>query len=164
MSRTVLIDCYTVGIGQQPDLFMEIETFISLPPFHCLHRRGQQLLLAKVKNADWQDWYILLYIENTYHLNMDLFPLLCTYANVHLVALHNNTLLKMHLLSLFVYTQVEFPEARIYEETLNVLLYENRGKAPDAELMQATKGYPAAAPGYHSDEDGDDRHDRFRRK
>ncbi len=27
--------------------------------FHWLNRRGQQLLLAKVKNADWQDWYIL---------------------------------------------------------------------------------------------------------
>ena len=25
---------------------------------HWLHMRGQQLLLAKVKNADWQDWYI----------------------------------------------------------------------------------------------------------
>ena len=27
---------------------------------HWLHRRGQQLLLAKVKNADWQDWYICM--------------------------------------------------------------------------------------------------------
>ncbi len=25
---------------------------------HGYHRRGQQLLLAKVKNADRQDWYI----------------------------------------------------------------------------------------------------------
>ena len=34
-------------------------------------------------------------------------------------------------------TKVEFPEARIYEETLNCLLYENRN-GPDQELMQAT--------------------------
>ena len=33
--------------------------------------------------------------------------------------------------------QVEFPEARIYEETLNCLLYENR-TGPDQDLMQAT--------------------------
>lgn len=33
--------------------------------------------------------------------------------------------------------QVEFPDARIYEETLNILLYENR-TGPDQELMQAT--------------------------
>ena len=32
-------------------------------------------------------------------------------------------------------TKVEFPEARIYEETLNCLLYENR-TGPDQELMQ----------------------------
>ncbi|XP_075221311.1 BTB/POZ domain-containing adapter for CUL3-mediated RhoA degradation protein 3-like isoform X1 [Lycorma delicatula] len=35
------------------------------------------------------------------------------------------------------HTKVEFPEARIYEETLNILLYENR-VGPDQELMQAT--------------------------
>lgn len=35
------------------------------------------------------------------------------------------------------HTKVECPEARIYEETLNILLYENRN-APDQELMQAT--------------------------
>ncbi|XP_002015385.2 BTB/POZ domain-containing adapter for CUL3-mediated RhoA degradation protein 3 [Drosophila miranda] len=35
------------------------------------------------------------------------------------------------------HTKVEFPEARIYEETLQVLLYENRN-APDQDLMQAT--------------------------
>ena len=34
-------------------------------------------------------------------------------------------------------TKVEFPEARIYEETLNCLLYENR-TGPDQDLMQAT--------------------------
>jgi len=39
------------------------------------------------------------------------------------------------------HTKVEFPEARIYEETLNVLLYENRDSRPDAELMQATMNH-----------------------
>lgn len=33
--------------------------------------------------------------------------------------------------------QMEFREARIYEEVLKVLLYENR-QQPDPELMQAT--------------------------
>lgn len=35
------------------------------------------------------------------------------------------------------HTKVEFPEARIYEETLNSFLYENR-PGPDQELMRAT--------------------------
>jgi BTB/POZ domain-containing adapter for CUL3-mediated RhoA degradation protein len=36
------------------------------------------------------------------------------------------------------HTKVEFPEARIYEETLNVLLYEKVGNSqPDAELLRA---------------------------
>jgi len=38
--------------------------------------------------------------------------------------------------------QVEFPEARIYEETLNILLYENRDLRPDPELMSRTKNNP----------------------
>lgn len=38
------------------------------------------------------------------------------------------------------HTKVEFPEARIYEETLQVLLYEDRN-APDPELLQATSSY-----------------------
>ena len=65
--------------------------------------------------------------------------------------------------------QVEFPEARIYEETLNVLLYEHRDNAtgPDAELLAATRGYPTgSASGHHSDDDGEERFermDRFRR-
>ena len=53
--------------------------------------------------------------------------------------------------------QVEFPEARIYEETLNVLLYENRDR-PDAELMQATRSRPSA--GHCSDEEGEEREKR----
>lgn len=65
------------------------------------------------------------------------------------------------------HTKVEFPEARIYEETLNVLLYENRDTRPDAELMQATRGHKGVgAEGYHSDDDADerDREHRMRRK
>jgi len=42
------------------------------------------------------------------------------------------------------FPQVEFPEARIYEETLNILLYENRN-GPDQELMQATSSRGAVA-------------------
>ena len=45
--------------------------------------------------------------------------------------------------------QVEFPEARIYEETLNCLLYENR-TGPDQELMQATS---QTRPSYPSDDE-----------
>lgn len=41
------------------------------------------------------------------------------------------------ILTIFL-LQVEFPEARIYEETLNSLLYENRDSLPDSELMKAT--------------------------
>lgn len=41
-------------------------------------------------------------------------------------------------------TKVEFPEARIYEETLNILLYEHR-PGPDADLMQATSTAKGAA-------------------
>ena len=57
--------------------------------------------------------------------------------------------------------QVEFPEARIYEETLNVLLYENRDQRPDAELMQATRG---RIENYNSDEDTEEKMERYRRK
>ncbi|XP_055378349.1 BTB/POZ domain-containing adapter for CUL3-mediated RhoA degradation protein 3 [Condylostylus longicornis] len=55
------------------------------------------------------------------------------------------------------HTKVEFPEARIYEETLQVLLYENRN-APDQELLQATSSVRGAVSGaglqqYTSDEE-----------
>ncbi|KAK2588021.1 hypothetical protein KPH14_004095 [Odynerus spinipes] len=52
------------------------------------------------------------------------------------------------------HTKVEFPEARIYEEMLNVLLYENRN-GPDQELMQATssRGAVGGAPPCTSDEE-----------
>lgn len=59
----------------------------------------------------------------------------------------------MKLAILFVFGQVEFPEARIYEETLNCLLYENR-TGPDQELMLATS---LRVPGqsYTSDDEDD---------
>lgn len=52
------------------------------------------------------------------------------------------------------HTKVEFPEARIYEETLNILLYENRN-GPDQELMQATssRGAVTGMSSYTSDEE-----------
>ncbi|KZC07193.1 PREDICTED: BTB/POZ domain-containing adapter for CUL3-mediated RhoA degradation protein 3-like [Dufourea novaeangliae] len=56
------------------------------------------------------------------------------------------------------HTKVEFPEARIYEETLNILLYENRN-GPDQELMQATssRGAVSGAPPCTSDEEEGER-------
>ncbi|OQR74166.1 TNF-alpha induced protein B12-like [Tropilaelaps mercedesae] len=54
------------------------------------------------------------------------------------------------------HTKVEFPEARIYEEVLNILLYENR-QQPDPELMQATSqrgaGLQRSAAAVSDDED-----------
>merc|ERR1719348_1931033 len=49
-------------------------------------------------------------------------------------------------------TKVEFPEARIYEETLNCLLYENR-TGPDQDLMQATSARGAGTSYVSDDED-----------
>uniref|UniRef100_A0A4W5QF89 Potassium channel tetramerization domain containing 10 n=1 Tax=Hucho hucho TaxID=62062 RepID=A0A4W5QF89_9TELE len=58
-------------------------------------------------------------------------------------------------------TKVEFPEARIYEETLNILLYESQdGRGPDNALLEATGG--AAGRSHHLDED-EERIDRVRR-
>ncbi|KAK1119467.1 BTB/POZ domain-containing adapter for CUL3-mediated RhoA degradation protein 3, variant 2 [Melipona bicolor] len=56
------------------------------------------------------------------------------------------------------HTKVEFPEARIYEETLNILLYEHRN-GPDQELMQATssRGAVSGAPPCTSDEEEGER-------
>lgn len=53
-----------------------------------------------------------------------------------------------------VQLQVEFPEARIYEETLNILLYENRDLRPDPELMIRTKNNPKPV---ESDDDLDEK-------
>ncbi|KAI1301578.1 BTB/POZ domain-containing adapter for CUL3-mediated RhoA degradation protein 3 [Halotydeus destructor] len=56
------------------------------------------------------------------------------------------------------HTKVEFPEARIYEETLNILLYENRN-GPDMELMQATNTRGAAGSmATHASDDEEDHH------
>ncbi|XP_020708177.1 BTB/POZ domain-containing adapter for CUL3-mediated RhoA degradation protein 3 [Athalia rosae] len=56
------------------------------------------------------------------------------------------------------HTKVEFPEARIYEETLNILLYEHRN-VPDQELMQATssRGAVGGGPPCTSDEEEGER-------
>lgn len=52
------------------------------------------------------------------------------------------------------HTKVECPEARIYEEALNILLYESRN-APDQELIQATSTRVAVSgmSSYTSDEE-----------
>lgn len=42
------------------------------------------------------------------------------------------------------HTKVEFPESRIYEETLGILLYESRN-GPDQDLIQATSSRGAVA-------------------
>lgn len=59
-------------------------------------------------------------------------------------------------------TQVEFPEARIYEETLNILLYEAQdGRGPDNALLEATGG--AAGRSHHPDEDEERERERIER-
>ncbi|XP_063066785.1 BTB/POZ domain-containing adapter for CUL3-mediated RhoA degradation protein 3-like [Engraulis encrasicolus] len=60
-------------------------------------------------------------------------------------------------------TKVEFPEARIFEETLNILLYESQdGRGPDNALLEATGG--AAGRSSHLDEDEErERIERIRR-
>ncbi|XP_034253016.1 BTB/POZ domain-containing adapter for CUL3-mediated RhoA degradation protein 3 [Thrips palmi] len=53
------------------------------------------------------------------------------------------------------HTKVEFPEARIFEETLHLFLYEDRA-GPDQELIQATSSRCGAVAGmssYTSDEE-----------
>lgn len=62
---------------------------------------------------------------------------------------------------LFLLTQVEFPEARIYEETLNVLLYETP-RVPDNSLLEATsRSRSQATPS--EDEETFELRDRVRR-
>lgn len=57
--------------------------------------------------------------------------------------------------------QVEFPEARIYEETLNVLLYETP-RVPDNSLLEATsRSRSQASPS--EDEESFELRDRVRR-
>lgn len=57
--------------------------------------------------------------------------------------------------------QVEFPEARIYEETLNVLLYETP-RVPDNSLLEATSRSRSQAS-QSEDDDGFELRDRVRR-
>lgn len=54
------------------------------------------------------------------------------------------------------HTKVDFPEARIYEEALHLMLYENRN-VPDAELMQATSTRGAVAQVACTSDDEEDR-------
>ncbi|KAJ1125423.1 hypothetical protein NDU88_003855 [Pleurodeles waltl] len=54
-------------------------------------------------------------------------------------------------------TKVEFPEARIFEETLNILIYETP-RVPDKALLEATGG-----GGAHCTDDDDGRERRVRR-
>ena len=51
--------------------------------------------------------------------------------------------------------QVEFPEARIFEETLNILIYETP-RGPDPALLEATGG-AAGGGGASRGEDEDNR-------
>lgn len=57
--------------------------------------------------------------------------------------------------------QVEFPEARIFEETLNILIYETP-RGPDPALLEATGG-AAGAGGAGRGEDEENREHRVRR-
>ncbi|XP_063812109.1 BTB/POZ domain-containing adapter for CUL3-mediated RhoA degradation protein 2 isoform X2 [Pseudophryne corroboree] len=58
-------------------------------------------------------------------------------------------------------TKVEFPEARIYEETLNVLLYETP-RVPDNSLLEATSRTRSQAS-HSEDDEGLELRDRVRR-
>nr|XP_014436865.1 BTB/POZ domain-containing adapter for CUL3-mediated RhoA degradation protein 2 [Pelodiscus sinensis] len=58
-------------------------------------------------------------------------------------------------------TKVEFPEARIYEETLNVLLYETP-RVPDNSLLEATSRNHSQAS-HSEDDEGFELRDRVRR-
>lgn len=54
------------------------------------------------------------------------------------------------------HTKVECPEARIYEDTLNILLYESRN-APDQDLMQAiSTRIPVSGMSSHTDDEKND--------
>ncbi|KAM9257407.1 BTB/POZ domain-containing adapter for CUL3-mediated RhoA degradation protein 2 isoform 2-T2 [Cariama cristata] len=58
-------------------------------------------------------------------------------------------------------TKVEFPEARIFEETLNVLLYETP-RVPDNSLLEATSRSRSQAS-HSEDDEGFELRDRVRR-
>lgn len=65
------------------------------------------------------------------------------------------------LLDLHSHMQVEFPEARIYEETLNALLYETL-PVPDTSLLEATRRRAHCCSHSEEDEAGEVR-ERVRR-
>lgn len=71
-----------------------------------------------------------------------------------------NLLQLLQFYNYIYYTQVDFPEARIYEECLNLMLYENRTE-PDHELMQATS-WRGAVSGMSSAYGSDDEEERNR--
>lgn len=54
---------------------------------------------------------------------------------------------------------MDFPEARIYEECLNLMLYEN-GTEPDPELMKATS-LRGAVSGMSYGSDNEEERNRF---
>lgn len=59
--------------------------------------------------------------------------------------------------------QVEFPEARIFEETLNILIYETP-RVPDKALLEATGGVAGGGGGpLRAGDDEDGREHRVRR-
>lgn len=62
---------------------------------------------------------------------------------------------------MFYLLQVEFPEARIFEETLNILIYEN-SRGPDLALLEATGG-AAGGGGAGRGDDEENREHRVRR-
>lgn len=52
-------------------------------------------------------------------------------------------------------SQVEFPEARIFEETLNILIYEkSRGSGPGGLHLLDSRGSGSSLGGGQSEEDG----------
>ncbi|CAI9740643.1 POZ domain-containing adapter for CUL3-mediated degradation 3-like [Octopus vulgaris] len=59
------------------------------------------------------------------------------------------------------HTKVDYPEARIFEETLNVLCYENVDIKPDKDFVMPSRSGSMATV-YHSDEDLEERLDRHR--
>ena len=92
------------------------------------------------------------------------------FFNLCLKMLHDLSADDWSLSTVCVHRKVEFPEARIYEETLNILLYEPRDGlgAPDKALLEATGGVGGGGGGSaggcggggtrsHTPDDDDDR-------
>lgn len=62
------------------------------------------------------------------------------------------------------HTKVDFPEARIFEECLNVLRYENPDKDFSTDFVQRSRSGGGAGSNYHSDDDLEDRHERDKQR